>query len=279
MNKTNLKPINRSKTRLFFGKKYYTYKKHVSWFKNRRHYVKDKAIDGESFLVFKHQTPLRRQLKDVDKVLDDNKIVNLKLAIKQVNQIVIHPGQVFSYWRLIGNPKAAKGYKEGMVLDHGKFKLGVGGGLCQLSNLLYWMVLHTPLEVLERHRHSYDVFPDSNRTQPFGSGATCVYNYRDFQFMNTTNESYQIKLYMDEHYLYGEVYSTTPNYLTYEIYEKTHSFSQATWGAYIRENKIHRSIKNLEGQVLDDHMVCENKAIMMYSPLLSPPEDFVKSIN
>ena len=48
--------------------------------------------------------------------------------------------------------------------------MATGGGLCQLSNLIYWMTLHTPLTITERYRHSYDVFPDSNRTQPFGSG-------------------------------------------------------------------------------------------------------------
>ena len=62
---------------------------------------------------------------------------------------------------------------EGMILRNGRVASGVGGGLCQMTNLLYWMTLHTPLTVTERWRHGYDVFPDSNRTQPFGSGATC----------------------------------------------------------------------------------------------------------
>ncbi|MFJ8513275.1 VanW family protein [Lysinibacillus xylanilyticus] len=51
-----------------------------------------------------------------------------------------------------------------------KVKTGVGGGICQLANLLYWMALHTPLIVTERHHHSFDPFPDSGRTLPFGSG-------------------------------------------------------------------------------------------------------------
>ena len=57
-----------------------------------------------------------------------------------------------------------------MVLFCEKYKMSLGGGLCQLSNLIYWMTLHTPLTITERYRHSYDVFPDSNRTQSFGSG-------------------------------------------------------------------------------------------------------------
>ncbi len=119
-----------------------------------------------------------------------NKIVNLKIAVEKLNGIILFPGETFSYWKLIGKPtRGGKGYVEGMTLFYGGFKPGIGGGLCQLSNLIYWMALHTPLVVTERHRHSYDVFPDSNRTQPFGSGATCVYNYRDLQIFNGTDQT------------------------------------------------------------------------------------------
>jgi vancomycin resistance protein VanW len=71
-----------------------------------------------------------------------------------------------SYWKA----DEKKGYVDGMVLFYGSFRKGIGGGLCQLSNLLYWITLHTPLKVTERHQHSYDVFPEANRTQPFGIG-------------------------------------------------------------------------------------------------------------
>ncbi|NLW08297.1 MAG: hypothetical protein GX036_00385 [Firmicutes bacterium] len=34
-----------------------------------------------------------------------------------------------------------------MVLDHGQIKPGIGGGSCQLTNLIYWLTLHTPLRL------------------------------------------------------------------------------------------------------------------------------------
>jgi len=37
--------------------------------------------------------------------------------------------------------------------------------------------------------HGYDVFPDSDRTQPFGSGATCFYNYGGFVIKINTGSS------------------------------------------------------------------------------------------
>lgn len=89
--------------------------------------------------------------------LQHNKIKNLEIATARLNGIVINPGETFSYWKLIGNPTRRKGYVDGMVLFYGGFKHDIGSGLCQLSNLIYWMTLHTPLEDTERHRHSYDV--------------------------------------------------------------------------------------------------------------------------
>lgn len=105
-----------------------------------------------------------RRLKDVDMQYQYNKITNLRLAAARLDGVVLRPGETFSYWRLIGRPSRRKGYLDGIVLFCGTFRPGVGGGLCQMSNLIFWMTLHTPLTVVERYRHSYDVFPDCGRT-------------------------------------------------------------------------------------------------------------------
>lgn len=271
MDKYNIKPKKRSKFRLLLGKHYFTFKKHLKWFIYKGKYVSTLKHDAFTHIIFEHKTPLRRHLKNVEKFVDDHKIINLSIAIKEIDGIVIRPDEVFSYWKLIGKPSKSKGYVEGMVLDHGKYKLGIGGGLCQLSNLLFWMVSHTPLDVIERHRHSYDVFPDAKRTQPFGSGATCVYNYRDFQIINNTNEAYQFNIWLDEKYLYGSITSDMEKYLTYDVYESNHAITHEFWGGYLRHNTISRRVYSLEGIELDNQALCENHAIMMYSPLLSPP--------
>ena len=68
-----------------------------------------------------------------------NKIVNLHIAIKKMNICVIQPGQIFSFWHMVGRPTAKKGFLEGMEISRGKARAGIGGGICQLSNLLNWM--------------------------------------------------------------------------------------------------------------------------------------------
>lgn len=264
----SLKPIKRSPFRIYVGKKYYRFKRYIEWFNGSKKYALTKSIDKLPHTIFKHQTLLLRQLKDVDMQLQLNKINNLNIATKQINQIIIKPGETFSYWRLIGNPTKRKGYVDGMILHYGKVITGIGGGLCQLSNLIYWITLHTPLTVTERYRHSYDVFPDSNRTQPFGSGATCSYNYLDLQIKNETQNTFQLLVYLTNTHLVGEWRSESKATKSYEVYEREHAISFEYWGSYIRHNKIHRKVYNLKGEWIDDEFITENHALMMYEPFI-----------
>lgn len=264
-----MKPKKRSKLRIAAGRLFYTWKRYFRWYSSSAKYANKKKLELYPEVASQHNSPLLRKLKDVDMWLQYNKITNLKIAAERINGTIIEPGEVFSYWRLIGKPTRRKGYVDGMVLHYGGFGPGVGGGLCQLSNLLYWMTLHTPLTVIERHRHSYDVFPDSNRTQPFGSGATCVYNYIDIQIKNETNQPYQLNIFFSESHLYGEWRTTNKADLTYEVYEKEHWITHELWGGYVRHNLIYRKVFDGEGVQINDEYVTENHAIMMYQPFLS----------
>lgn len=209
--------------------------------------------------------------------MQNGKVANVKIALSRVNGVVLAPGKIFSYWRLIGNPTARRGFQKGMMLVNGKPVAAVGGGLCALSNLLYWLTLHTPLTVIERFRHSYDVFPDSNRTQPFGSGATCVYNYRDLMIRNDTADSFTLLVWIQDGMLHGEWRSENPVSESYEVYQKEHWISAEVGGVYVRHNTIWRRhfTKNAEtGErtLVSDDFVTENHALMMYEPLLEEKE-------
>jgi vancomycin resistance protein VanW len=264
-----MKPIHRSRLRLFAGKRYFTWKRYLKWCTQNSKIAKWRTSDILSYEVMTHATPLLRSLRNVDMELQYNKITNLRLAIARLDGLLVQPGETLSYWRRIGKPSKRKGYLDGMVLHYGGFHSGVGGGLCQLSNLIYWMTLHTPLTVTERHRHSYDVFPDEQRTQPFGSGATCSYNYLDLQVKNTTNQVYQLKLWLDDSHLHGEWRCNEKPLYSYEVYESDHRISLEPWGGYIRSNRISRKVFTRTGELVGDEGVTENHALMMYSPLLN----------
>ncbi|MFA9398631.1 MAG: VanW family protein [Clostridiaceae bacterium] len=120
----------------------------------------------------------------------------------------------------------------------GTFKAGVAGGLCQISNMIYWMTLHTSLTVTERFRHSHDIFPDVNRTQPFGTGATCAYPSLDLQIYNGTSSEFQLILYLTKDNLIGEWKSLEPSLNKYEVYEKEHWITSGMFDGYVRNNRI-----------------------------------------
>lgn len=262
------KPKRRSFLRARLGMIYYGTARKLLWVKKRKMFAKKTQKESLPYKYTSHQTVLLRKLKNVDMWMQHNKITNLKLATGKIDGIVLSPGEVFSYWRLIGKTTKRKGYVEGMVLKNGGFHPGVGGGLCQLSNLIFWMTIHTPLTVVERHRHGYDVFPDSNRTQPFGSGATCFYPHGDLMIQNNTSEIYQLRVSVGEEYLHGEWRVSKEPEFFFQVQEKNHKMVGEYWGGYSRHNELYQQRFNLEGGLLEEKLLISNSAIMMYSPFL-----------
>jgi len=116
--------------------------------------------------------------------LYENKLANLKLAGTRVSSLVIQPGEVFSFWRVVGPPRRKYGFKKGRNLIGGKLQEDYGGGLCQLSGLVYHLSLLAGLEIVERHHHSVDIYTDDQRFTPLGADATVVYGYKDLQLRN-----------------------------------------------------------------------------------------------
>ncbi len=81
----------------------------------------------------------------------------------------------------------------------------VGGGICQTSSTIYYAVLHTTLEVVERHAHTYNT---GYVTQ--GMDATVYYGAADFRFKNSTD--YPVKIVTKSYDKNGA------RYLTVQIY-------------------------------------------------------------
>ena len=269
MTKNDLRPLPRTKLRLKLGKTYYTSLRYALWLLRSSSFSRERSFSALPHVHCRHKTILLRQLKDVDMQYQYNKIINLKIAVKKLNGIVLHPGEIFSYWKLIGKPSARKGYVNGMVLTGGRVSPGIGGGLCQMSNLIYWLSLHAPLTVIERHHHGYDVFPDSNRTQPFGSGATCYYPYGDLMVYNGTENDFQLCVKVGDTHPEGEWRSTAFPTLCYKIEERDHEMRGEYWGGFSRHNKLYRIVTDIDGELIREEFIVENHALMMYSPFLA----------
>ena len=193
--------------------------------------------------IFKHSSKLIRGHCTGDELqLQRGKVQNLKVAVPLMTGLIIRPGETFSFCKTVGQPTRDRGFTDGMELSFGNARTGVGGGLCQLSNLLHWLVLHSPLTVIERHHHSFDPFPDQGRVLPFGSGATVFFNYRDFRFRNDTPQPIQVRLWLTDKLLEGELRTTRPLLHSYRVLEREHRFVRQAGRTY-RSNELWREVR------------------------------------
>lgn len=133
-------------------------------------------------------TPLEHCVEIIQEVkpgtLFENKCHNIRLAAAKISLVTVLPGQVFSFWKILGYPTLSNGFKNGRNLINGKISEAPGGGLCQVSGILHHLALKTGLEVIERHHHSVDIYQEHERFAPLGSDATVVYGYKDLRLRN-----------------------------------------------------------------------------------------------
>ena len=127
--------------------------RHIQDLFSRQVFASKKSDRLLPVVIYRHKSLIRRRLGNVHMDLQENKAVNLSLAAPKVTGILIRPGETFSFWHLVGSLSARKGYLKGLAISNGQPKAGTGGGMCQFTNLIHWMVLHTPLKIVEHHHH------------------------------------------------------------------------------------------------------------------------------
>lgn len=240
--------------------------RHVHWRFSGRAYTRRREPEVRlPYRYIKHTSRLLRRLGDSDVQLQINKVTNLRIAAGLMNGIVIGPGQYFSFCQQVGRPTRQRGFLEGMELSFGEARPGVGGGICQLSNLIHWMALHSPLQVVERSNHSFDPFPDHNRVLPFGSGAAIFYNYVDLVLHNPTRQHFQLVFNIAEHQLEGELLSDTQSPIKYHVYQQGERFFR-TGSVVYRENQIWRDslTKGHGTRLLQSECLYRNKVVVKY---------------
>jgi vancomycin resistance protein VanW len=218
------------------------------------------------FRVKKHESRLLRQLGQSEMWLQHNKVKNLAIALQPIHGLLIRPGETFSFWRRVGPPTRERGFIEGMEISRGEARPGVGGGICQIANVLHWLVLHSPLVVTERSTHSYDPFPDQGRSIPYGTGCSVFFNYVDFQFHNPTPITFQLCLSLTDRFLVGDLRSSEQIALAYTVMEKDSAFSRVG-ELFYRHNTLWRQVRERRtGRFLQEEFIKKNLVRVMYVP-------------
>ena len=245
-------------------------KRHIKDMLKGVRFAKKRTQDSLPVVIYRHNSLIRRRLGNVDMQLQENKAVNLALAVKHIDGLLIHPGETFSVWNLIGRTTESRGYKEGLTITHGKPCKGIGGGMCQLSNLIHWMVLHSDLTITEHHHHdALDLFPDHGRQIPFGTGTSISYNYIDYRVKNETSNTYQLRLHVDDEYLCGELRAVEQLPHTFHIHAEGEYFSREN-GVVYRNGEVYRdTIDRISGECVDSQLIRTNHARVMYE---CPPD-------
>ncbi|MES2945956.1 MAG: VanW family protein [Pseudomonadota bacterium] len=139
--------------------------------------------------------------------LFENKLVNLTLGARRVNLALLEPGRIWSFWRYVGQPVEGNGFVIGRNLVDGQLTRQVGGGLCQLSSLIYHLGLTAGLDVHERNAHSIDIYQEHERFTPLGADATVVWGYKDLRLGNPHATPVVLECFVRDNTLVGRIYT------------------------------------------------------------------------
>jgi vancomycin resistance protein YoaR len=116
---------------------------------------------------------------------------NITTGAMQFNDLVLAPGQSFSFWDLLGPVSVDRGYAFAGAIIEGKSDENViGGGLCQVSTTLFNAVARAGFEIVERHAHGYYI-----DRYPIGFDAAVFEPGVDFKWKNDTQYPVLIKAY------------------------------------------------------------------------------------
>ncbi len=240
------------------------FKRHVKNVFGKDKIAKTKSNEELPNIVKSHSSILIRKLLGVDIKLQENKVTNIELACKKINGIIIKPGETFSFWCTLGRANEKNGYKEGLVVGKGKLKSGFGGGLCQMANMIHWLVLNSPMDVTELHHHSDALFPDERRRVPFGTGTSVCYNNLDYRFKNNTDQNVQILVWVENGELCGELRSEKEFPLRYKLVEENHHFRKEN-DKYYRISQVYRIVIDRKtNKEIRKELILDNHSLVLY---------------
>lgn len=138
------------------------------------------------------------------------KVNNVTVGANRIAKITLQPKQILSLWNVIGAPTTSNGFQESRAIVAGKLEMQSGGGLCQLSGIVYHLALLGGLEILERHNHSVDIYTEEERFTPLGSDATVVYGYKDLRVKNSKPYPISFQITVDNTQAVGKLLSAQP---------------------------------------------------------------------
>lgn len=116
-----------------------------------------------------------------------NYINNVRLAAEKCSGIILLPGEEFSFNRTVGEQTAETGFLKASATRGTEVIQAYGGGICQVSSVLFMAALYAGLEIPERWCHTYV----TSYLDP-GLDAAVAWGVLDFRIVN--DGAYPVRL-------------------------------------------------------------------------------------
>lgn len=146
----------------------------------------------------------------------EGRLFNVNSAAQATDGMVLKPGDVFDYGKIVALAEDTYGFREAPVILNGKLVPGIGGGICQVSSTLYSAAIRMGMDIVERRNHSLPV-----RYLPKGQDATFATGSINFRFRNNTGKHLLIHVVVQDHTLTVKFFGTFPTNVQYDIESHT----------------------------------------------------------
>ncbi|HSQ88249.1 VanW family protein [Romboutsia sp.] len=193
----------------------------------------EKGNNKEDLVVTKVEPNIKKeQLQEVNTLLGSystkfnssiaGRSSNIRLAASKSSDILLMPGDVFSYNEYTGEKTTSNGYKNAPVIVQGVVQEGIGGGVCQVSSTLYNSVLYAGLELVSIKNHS---IPSTYVSM--GRDATVTDGGIDFIFKNNLKYPVYLKNYVSGNVVTCQIYGSSKDKQNIQISTSTDGVSVA----------------------------------------------------
>jgi vancomycin resistance protein YoaR len=136
---------------------------------------------------------------------------NISVAASRFDGVIVPPGELFSFNEHLGEVSTATGYEESVIIWGDRTRVGIGGGVCQVSTTAFRAAFWAGYPIVERHAHGFRV---GWYEPPVGLDATIYAPQVDFKFRNDSSYYLLIETEVDKAAatLKFRFYSTQPDY-------------------------------------------------------------------
>jgi len=137
---------------------------------------------------------------------------NIRVAASRFDGLIVAPGETFSFNEHLGAVSAATGYEESVIIWGDRTRVGIGGGVCQVSTTAFRAAFWAGYPIVERYAHGFRV---SWYEPPVGMDATIYAPQVDLKFVNDSSYYLLIETEVDmtAATLKFRFYSTKPDYI------------------------------------------------------------------